>query len=563
MKTSHEFNSSSAAPTNRAGTSIFQFRSWTIGRRVTIGFALIIAVTAGLGTFGLIQVHSLDTQFGLVADDSVPALELVAKVQTLATLNRLLVFKHISSTSKEDMAQLETQIADNKKLISEALEKYSAMNVSTEERIIFDSIMTARQAYLQKTSEILEKSRMDNNNRATYEFARAELDPIALKYAAALNGAAEHERQSVDKAAKTFRSDITATQRGVAVGLCLAVTIGVLIGYIIIHSTGRVLRSVSNSLEEGADQVASSSQQVSAASQMLAEGASEQAASLEETGSSLEEMAGMTRRNSESASKANELARQARQAADTGAGDMEAMRNAMGDIKASSDDIAKIIKTIDEIAFQTNILALNAAVEAARAGAAGAGFAVVADEVRALAQRSAQAAKETAAKIDGARAKSAQGVEISAKVAHSLSEIVEKVRQVDQLIAEVSTASQEQSQGVGQITTAVSQMDKVVQSSASNAEETAASAEELSAQANMMRTSVNELLALVGRNSKVKARVSQVESHEPSAVAKTFNRSMPVTMRSGNSFVRHNHRPLATSSTGSSSGDEKLTFKDI
>ena len=131
-------------------------------------------------------------------------------------------------------------------------------------------------------------------------------------------------------------------------------------------------------------------------------------------------MSTMTKRNAENAQKANDLAKQARTAADKGAGDMQAMTAAMEAIKVSSDDIAKIIKTIDEIAFQTNILALNAAVEAARAGEAGMGFAVVADEVRNLAQRSAQAAKETAAKIEGAIAKTAQGVEISGKVAKTL-----------------------------------------------------------------------------------------------------------------------------------------------
>lgn len=206
----------------------------------------------------------------------------------------------------------------------------------------------------------------------------------------------------------------------------------------------------------------------------------------------------MTRRNAEHAQKANDLAKQARTAADKGVGHMQAMNKAMEGIKASGDDIAKIIKTIDEIAFQTNILALNAAVEAARAGEAGMGFAVVADEVRNLAQRSAQAAKETATKIEGAIIKSTQGVEISGDVAQTLNEIVIKARQVDELAAEVAGASREQTQGITQINAAVSEMDKVTQSNAAGAEESSAAAEELNAQADTLKHSVMELLRLVG-----------------------------------------------------------------
>ena len=168
---------------------------------------------------------------------------------------------------------------------------------------------------------------------------------------------------------------------------------------------------------------------MASSSQSLAEGASEQAASLEETSASLEEMAGLTRKSAEGALIAKELLMQTCVSGDAGSEAMQRMNTAMSEIKAASDGIGRIIKTIDEIAFQTNILALNAAVEAARAGEAGMGFAVVADEVRNLAQRSAQAARETATRIEEAVSKSERGLEICAQVDSSLKGIVQKVRE--------------------------------------------------------------------------------------------------------------------------------------
>ena len=264
----------------------------------------------------------------------------------------------------------------------------------------------------------------------------------------------------------------------------------------------QALTRLVDTLSEGSDSLIGSANTVASASQSLARESSQQAASIEETSATLEEMSTMTKLNTDNTRKANDLAKQARVAADKGANDMQAMSTAMEAIKASSDDIAKIIKTIDEIAFQTNILALNAAVEAARAGEAGMGFAVVADEVRNLAQRSADAAKETAAKIEGAIGKSALGVEITGKVATALNEIVAKTRQVDDLVTEVANASHEQMQGITQINTAVGQMDRVTQSTAANAEQSAAAAAELNSQAGAMKVSVAELLILVGENAQ-------------------------------------------------------------
>lgn len=277
------------------------------------------------------------------------------------------------------------------------------------------------------------------------------------------------------------------------VGLLLMVGVVVLVT----RSVSLPLMRMSEALNDMSQQLASASDQVSGASHSLAEGSSEQAASLEETSSSLEEMVSMTKRNTESAENAQKLANEARVAADKGAEEMSAMSQSMSEIQGASNEISKIIKTIDEISFQTNILALNAAVEAARAGEAGAGFAVVADEVRNLAQRSALASKETASKIEASIQKSVRGMDISKRVAESLLLIQTRVNEVDALVAKIADASQEQRQGVDQINLAVGQIDKVTQSNAANAEETASASEELSAQAIALMETVKELTTLV------------------------------------------------------------------
>jgi methyl-accepting chemotaxis protein len=313
-----------------------------------------------------------------------------------------------------------------------------------------------------------------------------------------LNKLVEINEQAATETTRTSSSEAALLKLLSLVAMIVGVVVAMAMGILITRGINKVLKRISDSLSAGAEQTASAAAQVASASQSLAEGASQQAASLEETSSSLEEMSSMTKRNAETAGLVKTLGSDARKAGDLGVQDMSALVSAMDDIKRSSSDIAKIIKTIDEIAFQTNILALNAAVEAARAGEAGAGFAVVADEVRSLAQRCAQAAKETAGKIEDAVQKSARGADISAKVAKSLEEIVGKARQVDERAGEVASASEEQSQGISQVNIAVTEMDKVTQSNAANAEESAAAAEELTAQAEALKEAVTELMRLVG-----------------------------------------------------------------
>jgi methyl-accepting chemotaxis protein len=244
-------------------------------------------------------------------------------------------------------------------------------------------------------------------------------------------------------------------------------------------------------VSESTDQVASASGQISSGSQNLAEGANEQASSLEEIFASLEDMAAKTRGSAESAKQAKVLSNAADEDAKLGSRAMERMNASILKIKDSSDRTAKIVKTIDEIAMQTNLLALNAAVEAARAGEAGRGFAVVAEEVRSLASRSAQAAKNTADLIGESVRNSEDGVAISREVTTSFARIADGSQRVNELIAEIATAAQEQALGIRQVGDAVGQMDKVTQQNAANAEESASAAEELSSQAAELRSMVS------------------------------------------------------------------------
>lgn len=267
----------------------------------------------------------------------------------------------------------------------------------------------------------------------------------------------------------------------------------------------RPLQEEFRALTEGSQQVLMAAGQVSASARSLSQGATEQAASLEETSASMEEMASVTHRNAEHTQRAAGLMADVEDCvgqSNRALGDMVA---SMGSIRESSQQVAKIIATIDEIAFQTNILALNAAVEAARAGEAGMGFAVVADEVRNLAQRSAQAARDTTALIETSIENSRNGNQRVEDVAQSIVAITGCVAQVKGLIDEISTASRQQAQGIEQVSQAVTQMEKVTQTTAATAEEGAAASEELHAQAETAIGIVLELETLVGRSTDTTA----------------------------------------------------------
>jgi methyl-accepting chemotaxis protein len=390
------------------------------------------------------------------------------------------------------------------------MEKLDASLKDDTKKALLTSLQQAAAAYTAGLDQVVAGTKARN------EILSERINRVAPEFTATLS--------KVKDSVHNFQSDLEnhtrAEQHRNEVMVLSITTVGILLGVIsawfIIRGVSRGITLVAARLATESDKAKESAAQVASASQSMAEGATQQAGSLQETSCSLHEMASMTQRNSENAQNAKALANQARQTADAGAVEMEQMKSAMGAIKGSSVEISKIIKTIDEIAFQTNILALNAAVEAARAGEAGLGFAVVADEVRNLAQRCAGAARETADKISASTEKSDQGVRISEKMGTNLAAIVEKTRLLDERIGEIAQSSHEQSEGINQLNSAVASMDKITQDNAALAQQSASASEEMKGQAESVRQAVGELMRMTGgRGAESRALAPTTSSSRP------------------------------------------------
>jgi methyl-accepting chemotaxis protein len=351
---------------------------------------------------------------------------------------------------------------------------------------------------------------------------------------------------------ETFKSlqseEMKATeQQTVTLVLIIAIVgiaSGIVLAILIVRSIVGPLTKINNNLRDGAEQVAAASEELSSASQQLAEGSSEQASSLEETSATLDESNSMLQQTADNTSRATEISHIAAEASEKGSNQMKEMMSSMTQIRDSSGELSKIIKVIDDIAFQTNLLSLNAAVEAARAGEAGAGFAVVAEEVRNLAQRSAKAAQDTTEIIEKNVKMSASGVTVAQKVQEALQEINTQSSELSKLIDQINSASREQTQGISQINQAVSQMEQVTQQNAANAEETASSSEEMSAQAE----SLNEIVSRL--NEMITGIASEASQHtgtgsgtggynkpKPKKQASNYQRQ-PMTKGTGTSMAR-------------------------
>ncbi len=344
---------------------------------------------------------------------------------------------------------------------------------------------------IKELSDVLDAMAVDIN--ASYSLVNSAVTTASDATGKAMDGI----NKAIQSGMANIAGAIRAYTMAIAITVAAAFLLGLIVSTLLVRNITRPIQRIIATLTDSSAQINVASGQIAAASQSLAEGSITQAASLEETSSALEQMASMTRQNADNAGKTNETTRATGTMVGEGGKAIKNMSTAMADINDKAERVGHIIKTIEDIAFQTNLLALNAAVEAARAGEAGKGFAVVADEVRNLSQRSAQAAKDTTDLITGTVASVSHGSEIAGRLTESFANIENGAYKVSELVENITAASNEQAQGVDQINTAMAQMDKITQQNAADAEETASSCEELSTQAEALVGAIGELATLV------------------------------------------------------------------
>lgn len=428
----------------------------------------------------------------------------------------------MQNVSPSERAALEQDVKDMRTQTAGLFEKFLETNPSDSQKSKLEELKTIRKDFWGNMDIALSLAHNNNTSAAYQRYMSNKSNESA--YRGAILDLMKMQKETSQKVfEENEKSSATANTLLIVVGLA-ALSLMVSLGMIIANAITKPIHHAIGELTTGSSEVSAASSQVEAASESLAEGTTEQAASIQETSSTLEETASMVQQNNDNTKQAAIMAKNAKEYAQKSNHEMSVMMTSMDNLKQSSNEIAKIIKVIDEIAFQTNLLSLNAAVEAARAGDAGKGFAVVAEEVRNLAQRSAQAAKDTAAIIENNITLSENSVVIARNVNESLVQIDEESRKVSELLEEISTATDEQARGINEINKAIQQMEQVMQSNSATAEESASASRELASQAANVNEIVRSLIKLVEgadvANTSSPRLVTRAKSHyQPSSIS--------------------------------------------
>jgi methyl-accepting chemotaxis protein/methyl-accepting chemotaxis protein-1 (serine sensor receptor) len=468
-----------------------------------------VAVVATLaGGYSLLTIHGIQNQMRAEIVGSSAKLDQSRLIATgiadmRSSMRGISLFSmmHVPGPFAKARSTFDIRAAEMRKTV----QQMQASGLTPEEQVAVNSIESALDPWVDSFREFADMSAAGQGEEAS---------AITLKKTSPLmdaiqKNAAEFGRMNSVRRDAAIAAVETSIQRNELV--MLALTALVLLagcgGFFAVTRMATTLKEIAESVGGGASQLAQAAAQVASSSMAFSQSSSENAAALEETSASVEEISSMAQRNTENSGRAAGLvSHSVTQFAETNVA-LDQMVGAMDEINASSKKISKIIKVIDEIAFQTNILALNAAVEAARAGESGMGFAVVADEVRNLAQRSAKAAQDTASLIEESMSKSESGKSRVDTVAKAIRAVTGEAAQVKTLVDEVSVGSREQATGLGQIGRAVTQMERAGQTTAATAEEGAAAAEQLTAQAATLTGIGEQLRGLVGGSRQTRALV--------------------------------------------------------
>lgn len=474
------------------------FSQMTIGRKLVSSVGLMLLLTVVLGAFALYTINSMGESFNTAATTTTAKLDqahaIRYRAQEMIASQQGFLVATLNSSSTEAAAQKQRWQSASDRMAQHVAEMRSLVG-TTDGRQFLETIDTSHKAWIPHGQEYFKFASQGDLPEAD-RVMTSSIRPLIQSMEQAADGLL---RQQV-----SFLSDARASAASVAnlsiwitaLLIALSVATGLMVVFVV-RGVSRTLQHLTQQLGQGSDEVSAAASQVSSTSQSLSQAASEQAASLEETSASAEELNSMTQKNAENSREAAIQMGKAEDEVREANSHLQQMLKSMEEINSSSEKISRIIKVIDEIAFQTNILALNAAVEAARAGEAGMGFAVVADEVRNLAQRSAQAAKDTAELIEDSINRSREGNGKLAEVAASIQKITASARAAKTLVDEVSMGSQEQARGIDQIAKAIVQMEQVTHQVAANAEEGASASEQLNAQAETVDQIVGQLGAMV------------------------------------------------------------------